>query len=535
MKWKAIALLMLLGCLACPVAARADGSTTRPNLLGDEFRSDVNGISLRPPVNCDRMITNVPDQIVEFDDTDRKWVLKVTRRSLDQPLPLTAFKDQYGGTHEGLMDLAVKQLQQEPLSQLATQDVTHIGAHGETPVGLLGVRYDRSFQRRLHQEAIVEANDQLYYVLDMDTPARPGGDATADDPAERMATDAFSQVVQSVKLLDLGVMYEDQTDRLLRTRAWIANWTPTYLKSRIVPEQFLRLVRDGKDIGFSYEVEVIDAKAGAIAGEPVVSIGVRSETQLPDGGDVQVQSCLTVTLDRKHEEWNNSATSTLPPSGQVKVASHTLFSELGISNATTQMRPLVQPGKDVIQPIDPTAHANDVQPGWTMKESRSLTVVRHGIDLNNPSVRHDYPEFKQQLPAFYIPQALNHLAVRLVQVREAKTYLFATYVPDGDHGNPAVMMRYLDVLPPAEVRLDDKVVVAVPVRDHLGIDGPVTTHYLDADDGSYLGSSIPVTEADGTSTTETLLPTDAATLRRLWPASNLTPPDHFLQANAATR
>ena len=57
---------------------------------------------------------------------------------------------------------------------------------------------------------------------------------------------------------------------------------------------------------------------------------------------------------------------------------------------------------------------------------------------------------------------------------------------------------------------------AVPIKDRIGLQGSVTTHYMSLD-GKYLGS---VNEDSKV----TILPTDAATLENIWKDANLTRP-----------
>jgi hypothetical protein len=524
-------LLLILSMFGWAAIAPAAPST-QPELLGPLFRSPANGIALRPPIRCDKVIAGIADQIVEFDDDAGAWSLKVSRRSFEQPLPLTYYKDQYGGQHEGLLELTLKPFMDQRVAQLVTHDVIHIGPGGKTSAGEFVLRYDRNLERRLRQEALIEANNQLYYILELDTPARPNPDNGVEDPAERQASDTFNAILDSVQLLDRSVIYQDQADRFIRTRGLQANWTPGYLASRLVTDQYFRLVRDGKEIGYSYEVEeLVDDKAGRIADTPVIRIDMRSATTPQDGTDVQVQSRLTMTTDRKHEEWVNMATINAAPTADKKTGSQTLFSEVGTSVERVRIAAAVPVGGGLAAAQQPNAGgAPGNSAALQMKESWTLNVVRSSTDLAHPDEKQDYPPFKQDLPAFYIPQALGHLLPRLLPVDDPQTYLFATYVPDGDHGTPAVMLRYIDVLPAAQVRLEGKTIIAVQVKDHIGLEGPVTTHYLNPDDGAYLGSVTSSVDKDGNPTTEMVLPTDAATLRKIWPQCNLTRPDSIVDA-----
>jgi hypothetical protein len=111
---------------------------------------------------------------------------------------------------------------------------------------------------------------------------------------------------------------------------------------------------------------------------------------------------------------------------------------------------------------------------------------------------------KQDLPPWYIPQAVGHLLPRLLPLREPKTYLFAVYVSEQQH----VMHRYVDVGKEEEVELAGQKVRAVPISDRIKLEGTPTIHYL-SPEGKYLGSVNKDSKI-------TILPTDAASLQKIW-------------------
>jgi hypothetical protein len=522
--------------MAC-CAVAADAPATQPDLLGDIFRSPANGIALRPPVSCTRVVTGVPGEVAEFDDDDGHWTLRVTRLSFDKPLPLNVYRDQYNQEQPGLLQQTVQKLQQEGISQVVSQDVVQISATAgaQTAVGILVMRRDENFQRRLVQQAIVAANDQLYYIVELNTPARPDPNGAAEDPGERHAADSFNAVVDSIQLLDRASIKHDQDDRLIRFRGLIANWVPSFLKSRLVPEQYFRLVRDGKDIGYTYEIDEYDDGAGKIAGTPIIRVSVRSETKPTDTTAVEVQSRLIATVDRKHENWVNIAVVISPTPGATGTAGgpglnpappkmqESEISEFGDSDQRTHVEAVTPPAGGLDAP--PDAQDQAIQPGVKLVEGWTLNVARTS---SGAAAKQDTPPYKHDVPAWYLPQAMSYLLPRLLPYKEPKTYLCAIYVANGDHGQPGVVLRYIDVLPAALVNLDGRGVVAVAIKDHLGLEGPLTTHYVDPETGAYLGSVNIVTAKDGTQTTDEILPTDPGTLRRLWPNCNLTRPDRIV-------
>ena len=510
MKW-----VCFLTILMCSTAiARAD-------LLGDEYRNPAEGIALRPPADCVLSNISVPGQIAEFDDDQRHWVCRVSRLSLPHPLPLDVYKDQFGQQQDGLLNLTVAQLNQQAGTELVMRDLVHVGEHA-IPVGILVARCQQNAQRRLVQKALVEANDQLYYLVELNTPARSGADNLTPDPDERAAADTFNSMIDSIELLDRAAIYQDQADRLIRTRGLFANWSGDFLSSKLAPEQYFRLLRDGRDIGYVYETDEYDDKDGRIGDSAVIRISIRSHTEPVEGTAVDSQSRLVVTVDRKHESWISQAlVTTQPPANAPAGAKPTVqqIDETGISQQSLRAVPVVPPGGGLDAPQQPD---DEIQPGLALRDSWALTVIRRAGSQAPPT-------FRQDVPPWYLPQALSYLLPRLLPLKEPKTFMFAIYEPTGDNGRQAVMSRYVDVLSPSEVTLDGRQIMAIAIKDRIGLEGTVTTHYFSPDDGSYFGSEtiIPGKEASDEPSVQLVLPSDADTLRRLWPSCVLTRPDRI--------
>ena len=68
-------------------------------------------------------------------------------------------------------------------------------------------------------------------------------------------------MLDSVTLLDRGAIRREQEDRLYRTRTLFVNLTPARLKAALIPEQWLRVIHDGKDVGYTY---ICEQQAGDI-------------------------------------------------------------------------------------------------------------------------------------------------------------------------------------------------------------------------------------------------------------------------------
>ena len=495
--------------------------TTAPafaDLLGDSFSSPTSGIALRPPADCELVNVMAPDLVAEFVDDGRHWVVKVNRITLPHATPLDQYKDKDGQEQDGLLDQTVSDLRQQG-DDVVTQDLVHVGPQGKLPVGIVVYRDLAGGQRRLVQKALVAGGDRLYYTVELDCPSGSAADAASGDPAERLEADSFNAMIDSVQLLDRSAIYQDQSDRLIRTRGLLANWTADYLSQRMEPILYFRLLRNGQDVGFIIESDSFEPGDPLKGGTGTVKIGLRSRTELPGGATVDSQSRFSVSTDRKHESWVSAATVSTPSAQNGAKPLVQQVDETGVSDDSLAAVPVVAPGQGLEPGADAAAEQNEIQPGITLRDKWVVTVVRRQGSIVPPT-------FKQEVPPWYLPQALSSILPRLLPQREAKTYLFAAYEPGADGGQAAVMMRYVDVLSPADVTLDGKDVFAVPVKDRIGLEGATTTHYLSPEDGSYLGSviTIPGRDASDQATTQMILPTDADALKQLWPNCDLSAP-----------
>jgi hypothetical protein len=387
---------------------------------------------------------------------------------------------------------------------------------------MIAARCNAGVDRGLVQQAIFRSDDQTFYMLLFTTPARRRDDHSAgDNPGEILAAALFEKVLGTVKLTDRQQLKKEQDQRLIRTRGLFAIWDEKKLRSILIPQQYLRVVRDGKDAGY---VQVSEHVANH-AGNDGVEIETRSHVTIePDApvssstpntaaaGTVVVpttdapaqplaapapvtttrQSVMFVTFDRWHEDWSMI---TEMDTGH---GSPTFNSELG--NSDMLLRRILDREKAAQMWKEPGKH--DQQPPVIERQKYTLSVSQYTkTQAGAPVVR--------ELPVFYLPQALGQLLPRLLSLSEPQTYMFASYVSN----QREVMARYVDVLEEQEVDLDGQKVQAVPVKDRIGVEGAATTHYL-TPKGEWLGS----VSDDGKLM---VLPSDADSIRKIWKDARL--------------
>jgi len=523
--------LFSAACMVCAVGARADSVSPsgdpsailpgRPDVeppasgrLGLVFDDPAAGIAFSPPAGAKEIRGAPGDVIVRYVDDDRHWNLTVSKMTFDRPTRLSnpgaanpapdAMK-----TSKGILDLLADKLKAEaPTAEILRQDVITV-AGGD--VGMLAARYTVAPQTNLTQQAIFKADDQNFYLFNLTTPAPRTGEL-GTDPNVQTAVGTFTDMLDTVRLIEQTSVREDQDERLMHTRTLFVNFTPEKIKAALVKEQWLRLMRDGRDVGYSYVVEDVgrdlprpgQKESEFTGGDEGALIGVRSRTVPKPGVQVDSESWMWVSFDRKHEKWSNSTfiDNGKDASGKPRIdhvgdvgstdeEAVTVFDK-GLLNHPEQ----IGPGKDDV---------DKNQPPFRRTEVYKLNAEQFGKDKSTEP-------FVQQLPVFYIPEALAHLLPRLVPRKGAEKYMFASYVAD----KRSVMARYVDVGLEQEATLGGQRITAIPVRDRIGLEGSATTHYVSAT-GQYLGSV-------NTDSKVEILPSDAATLEQIWKSVDLTRP-----------
>jgi hypothetical protein len=492
--------------------------------LGEWFDSVAAGIKFRPPANMKRQGRPVAsDYIVRYADEHRGWVFDATRTSFDRKIDLS--NQGNPGAPAGLLEITRDELKANaPGAEIVREDVINVGDY---TVAMLAARFTVGLTRVLSQQAIVRSDDRLYYTLSLTTPAarqRDDGTTPDNDPGEARAVEAFRASVDTVALLDRTPVLDDQRERLFRTRALFVNLTPDKMLKPISVmdiaetnpktrqdgkgEQYLRILQDGKDVGYTY-VLANEEKRGATDG---IYVGVRTRTKLapeptkqagtaaalkapataPSVVQTDSESIMWMSTDRKHETWR---TIVVVDDAGGRDKDHS--TEIGTSDRQTErVLERDEPVGEKLDPRNPPVRKEDVY---------SLSVTMQSTRANAEPVQ-------RSLPPFYLPQAMGFLIPRLVPLNEPKTYMFASWVTEARE----VMSRYVDVGREQNVTLGGKKQLAVPVKDRFGLEGSITTHWVTLD-GTYLGSVNEDSQL-------TVLPTDEETLRKIWIDATLTAP-----------
>jgi hypothetical protein len=462
--------------------------------LGPTFESEAAAITFRIPKGMTRQPRVIggadSDKVADYVDLAKKHRLTLTQLVFQQEVPLATPKD---GIQIGLLERRTDAMKEAAGAEILKSDLYTVGFRSAKDMpdsGLIAVRYSAGTADLMSQEAIIQVSKYEYYLIDYTVPgSKAGGGTDHVSDEERDAAKTFMAIVDSVKIVDRSEVIRDQRERLYATRfLFFANLTPNRVRNALRGEQWFRIVKDGKELGYSYVVEEEAEKNK----RPGVTIGVRSRV-VENGEQTDAESFYFVAFDRSYEEWSTVSQVNGGKGGPRNMT------EVGVSNKTERNVLDVDAQRQGLR--DPKDKSN---PPTLPEMDYDLTVAYSG--------RQSTPPVEQKLPVFYLPQAMIHLLPRLVPLNEPKGYLFGVYVSDVR----AVMREYLDVEREGNYLFDGKVIRAVPVKDRIGLTGQPTIHYMSRD-GKYLGS---VNE----SAHMLIVPTDAATLEKLWAKPDLSKP-----------
>jgi hypothetical protein len=344
----------------------------------------------------------------------------------------------------------------------------------------------------------LEINDQFYYVFDFTSPSghQAAEKDDAEDPAEKTAADIFEAMLDSVALIDPRPIIEDNNNRLFRTRTLMLNF-PKAIHQTVAPEQAFRVIKDGKDIGFSY----VSEEVGERQGETGVIVAVLSQGTGDGGLTVKVGSEMFASLDFKTSTESWVTHNVIERDNKADTVSE-------IGNARKEIGPIR------VKAAGGPAGGAASGPNIRIAEKYEMHVVQ--------TSKQGAKKVDKELPPFYIPQAINNMLPRLVPLREPKTYLFTVWLGS----ERELIYRYIDVEDQQRVVFNGREVMAVVVKDRIGLEGEPTLHYF-RPEGQYLGSF-------NTATKVSIVVSDLQTLTKLWPNVEIGRP-HLLDKFEPTR
>jgi hypothetical protein len=482
------------------------------------FRSRLAGIQLLPPAGGTLIRKLGSGEIVRFYYAEKNWDIRV------KPVPLhvsMSLKD--------LLDLTAKQLlQSNPNAEVISTTVL------DKNVGVIEARYNSGVDRLFTQQALIRQDDQSYYLIQMGSPTDKPKNAPINppDPRETEAHIAFTAMLPTVSVLDRQSLVAEQKVRLENTRALWVLLDQRKILQAMEPQHFMRIVRDGKDIGF---VQVNERQASH-GNDPGLETILRSRVEnIPDEfidqsklvgpgptGTGTVVPGLTPTpaVTEKKEPTNIYTMSTFYFSFDRLpgfVANHEDWETLTQMDQDKKNQVVERANSDVSfhRALDRAKLAEQFRVPTTQgSKDREPPIIERDdyvLSVSQDVKKRRAPSVDRKLTWFYLPQGLRQMLPRLLPLDESAQYMFSTYVSE----QREVMARYVDVDRATDVTLDGKLVHAIPVSDRIGIDGLPTIHYM-SPSGKWLGS---ISEEGRVQ----VLPATEEQLKEIWPGFAVSP------------
>lgn len=520
----ALLLGLFLAAPAFPQAAATQPATAPAAAAGDDielgqlFRSRLAGIEFNPPAGGTMIRELNSGEIVRFVYPDTNWEIRVKPIPLSVPYKLSAPGD------AGLLELTATQLTRSNQAvQIQRREVIRVNG---LPVGLLEAKYNVGNNRIFSQQAIFEDTDQYYVLVQMvlqcdAQPTGPGQPAVQPSGAsEAQARRVFAKVLSTVKVLDRGALLKEQQHREYKTRELWVLIDKNRIISAIQPLQLMRVIRDGKDVGFiqinerlathnsnegvelivrsrvqteppkPQEVKATPADNGASGAAGTAGVDLPGVSQAPapvaakaaGPSNIFTNSTFFVTFDLHHEDWTSI----------MQVDDHVAAQAVESANSDLTMRMDPRLEKEAERFSDKPGQATPI-----------VTVPQYLLNVDYAYGRRQGKPVDLHLPPDYLPQVIGQMLPRLLP-NEPGRYMFSFYVS----AEQKLMRRYVDVEETRDIELGGKTVRAVPISDRIGVDGIPTVQYVSRD-GEWLGSV-------NTDARLVILPTDEPTLTDIW-------------------
>lgn len=271
-----------------PADLTAKGKLTEPFVDGSF------GFSIRTPAGSvaereKRLIDKADTEIVRFVQTEHSWALVVRLSQTSRPLTgrmiidgiTDNLKSQYPGIRKTLgEEIRIRDRQCVRYAATFTEDN----------------------QSWLRQQVVIPKSPLEYYTLVFITPL-------AD---ERIATTTFEQIAGDFEILRTELTQSKIDAALERGSAIIRSVASSKNKLANMPDldHFLRVMRDGKEIGF------VHLHASRSISQKQTGVGIREWGWLfnPDGTITQLLHDMYQADDLKHARWENIVRTITPAS-----------------------------------------------------------------------------------------------------------------------------------------------------------------------------------------------------------------------------
>lgn len=254
--------------------ATAIAAPQQDPLAQQRWQDEAYGLSLRPPAQASEFPGTGDDIAVRFK-VGESYQIKVAIQHTEDPVELAELKKR------GITKFAFVQ----PSASILTEEQLTLAGR---PAVRVIYQVPGKVQPWILSQTLMQIDPTIFAVFEIE----------ADKPVYDANRDVFQAVFDSVQLADPQELNRMREAQLAAGQAWLNTFNIKQLKAMAPPERWLRVIKDGKDVGYT-RIQSSDAK---MLGESGLRIKIQARITTGDSSFDTISDFFRSDNDRT-EVW----------------------------------------------------------------------------------------------------------------------------------------------------------------------------------------------------------------------------------------